>query len=342
MNMLFESVGFSYPSGGGALKDLSFEVGSGELVAVIGPSGSGKSTLLKLVSGLEQGHNGRILLDGVDLAPLAVHQRRMGMVFQNYALFPHMSVLDNIAYGLKLQGIGMTDRAARVMELLDMVGMQGLQDRSVRQLSGGQQQRVALARALAIEPRALLLDEPLSALDAGIRGHLRDQIRALQQRLGITTLLVTHDQEEALVMADKVAVLKQGQLLQIATPKQLYEHPANMAVAAFVGLSTIWPATVTEPGWVDTGFARLAAPTGQRAPGARVHLLARPEHVQPDPPEGAANRLEGRVGTTRFLGAVSRYDFHVRGANTPLLTESRQVATTAIALSPAHIRVLDH
>lgn len=180
MSLVFEDVGFAYAGSGQGLQDISFEVARGELMAVIGPSGSGKSTLLKLVSGLERGHSGRILLDGVDLLPQPVHMRRMGVVFQNYALFPHMRVVDNIAYGLKVRGIHPAARQAKAMELLEMVGMQGMHARSVRQLSGGQQQRVALARALAIDPQALLLDEPLSALDAGIRGHLRDQIRALQ------------------------------------------------------------------------------------------------------------------------------------------------------------------
>jgi putative spermidine/putrescine transport system ATP-binding protein len=341
MSLVFDQVGFAYAASGQGLQDISFEVARGELVAVIGPSGSGKSTLLKLVSGLERGHSGRVLLDGADLSPLPVHLRRMGMVFQNYALFPHMHVLDNIAYGLKLRGVDAGARRAKAMELLDMVGMPDMHDRSVRQLSGGQQQRVALARALAIDPQALLLDEPLSALDASIRGHLRDQIRVLQKRLGITTLLVTHDQEEALVMADKVAVLKDGRLLQIDTPHHLYEAPATTTVAAFVGLSTIWAVTVSAPDWIDTGFAQIKTDTGHRPIGARVHMLVRPEHVQPDPPHGTPNRLEGHPGTTRFLGAVSRYDFHVRGASQPALSESRQVATHAIALPPEHIRLLD-
>ena len=342
MSLLLDQVGFTYAASGQGLQDISFEVARGELVAVIGPSGSGKSTLLKLVSGLERGHSGRILLEGEDLSPQPVHLRRMGMVFQNYALFPHLHVLGNVAYGLKLRGMDLAARRKKAMELLELVGLQGFQDRPVRQLSGGQQQRVALARALAIDPRALLLDEPLSALDAGIRGHLRDQIRALQQRFGTTTLLVTHDQEEALTMADRVAVFKEGRLLQIATPRELYEQPASTAVAGFVGRSTLWAARVVGTGWVDTGFARLAVDTARRPDGSAVHLLVRPEHVQPDPAPDTPNRLQGQPGTQRYLGALSRYDFHVPGASQPVLAESRRVATHAIALPPEHIRLLDH
>ena len=342
MSLQLQQVGFTYASSGQGLDDISFEVGRGELVAVIGPSGCGKSTLLKLVSGLERGHSGRILLDGVDLSPQPVHLRRMGMVFQSYALFPHLNVQDNVAYGLKLRGMDVSARHKRASELLALVGLEGFQGRPVRQLSGGQQQRVALARALAIDPQALLLDEPLSALDASIRGHLRDQIRELQQRFEITTLLVTHDQNEALSMADRVAVLKDGRLLQMATPQELYEQPNCTAVAGFVGLSTVWPARVLAPGWVDTGFAKLAADTAKRKSGSAVHLLVRPEHVLRDPPPGTPNRLEGWAGIQRYLGALCRYDFHVPGASQPVLTESRVVAKHAIALPPEQIRLLDH
>ena len=341
MSLVLEHVGFAYAKSGQGVHDVTMEVERGELVAVIGPSGSGKSTLLKLVSGLEQGHTGRILLDGVDLSPQPVHLRRMGMVFQNYALFPHLSVQDNVAYGLKLRGVDLSARRKRASELLELVGLEGLQSRAVQQLSGGQQQRVALARALAIEPQALLLDEPLSALDASIRGHLRDQIRELQQRFGITTLLVTHDQNEALSMADRVAVLTDGCLLQMATPEELYDRPNCTLVAGFVGLSTIWAAHVVAPGWIDTGFAKLAADTAGRSIGAAVHLLVRPEQVVLDPPPGTPNRLVGRAGTRRFQGALSRYDFHIPEAVTPVLTESRLVATHAIALPPEQIRLLD-
>ena len=222
------------------------------------------------------------------------------------------------------------------------MGLGDFAQRAVAQLSGGQQQRVALARALAIDPRALLLDEPLSALDASVRGHLRDQIRAIQQRFGATTLLVTHDQEEALAMADRVAMLKDGRLLQIATPRDIYENPASRAVAEFVGLSTILPAKVAGLNKLDLGFAQLAAPTGMRAPGTALHVLVRPEHIAADPAPGTPNRIAGRCGAQRYLGSLTRYDFEVPGAPRPFLAESARPATEAIAIAPGHIRLLDH
>ncbi|MDQ7975416.1 MAG: ABC transporter ATP-binding protein [Rhodocyclaceae bacterium] len=341
MSLTFDRVSYQYAGTRQGLHEVSFDVGDGELVAVIGPSGSGKSTLLKLVAGLEVGHSGRIALGGHDMAGTPVHQRGIGMVFQSYALFPHLSVQDNVAYGLALRGQPAARRRARARELLEVVGLAEHADRAVTQLSGGQQQRVALARALAIDPRALLLDEPLSALDASVRGHLRDQIRALQRRFGATTLLVTHDQEEALAMADRVAVLKDGRLLQMATPRELYERPAQRAVAEFVGLSTLLPGRVAGPDRVDLGFVELATATGARAAGQAVHVLVRPEHVRADPEPGTPNRLEGRAGAARYLGAVTRYDFEVAGAPRPFLAEGHVSAVRAIAIAPEHIRLLD-
>ncbi|CAA2099121.1 ABC transporter ATP-binding protein [Variovorax paradoxus] len=342
MSLLLDNVSYNYPGSTHGLHEVSIDVRTGELVAVIGPSGSGKSTLLKLVAGLETGHAGRIALGGDDMSRTPVHQRHIGMVFQSYALFPHLSVLDNVAYGLKLRKVGTAERRRRAQELLDIVGLGDFAQRAVAQLSGGQQQRVALARALAIDPRALLLDEPLSALDASVRGHLRDQIRSIQQRFDATTLLVTHDQEEALVMADRVAMLKDGRLLQIATPREIYENPASRAVAEFVGLSTILPARVSGADRIDLGFAELAAPTGRRARGAEVHVLVRPEHIRPDPAPDAPNRLAGRAGAQRYLGALTRYDFEVPGAGKPFLAESALPAAGAIAIAPEHLRLLDH
>ena len=218
MSLVLDRVSYTYPGSHQGLHDVSIDIQRSELVAVIGPSGSGKSTLLKLVSGLSDGYSGRIVLDGEDLQGRPVHKRNVGMVFQSYALFPHLSVLDNVAYGLRLRKLPAAQCRARAFELLSMVDLMAHAERGVGQLSGGQQQRVALARALAIDPKALLLDEPLAALDASIRGHLRDQIRQIQQRFGATTLLVTHDQEEALAMADRVAMLKDGRCLLYTSP----------------------------------------------------------------------------------------------------------------------------
>ena len=341
MSLVLDRVSYTYPGTTQGLHDISVDIRTGELVAVIGPSGSGKSTLLKLVSGLETGHSGRITLNGEDLSNKPVHQRHIGMVFQNYALFPHLNVLDNVAYGLKLRKVPTVERHRRAQELLDVVGLGDYAQRAVAQLSGGQQQRVALARALAIDPRALLLDEPLSALDASVRGHLRDQIREIQQRFNATTLLVTHDQEEALTMADRVAVMQEGRLLQIATPRELYEHPATRAVAQFVGLSTLLPAKVSASDRVDLGFAELSASTGTRTPGTAVHVLIRPEHIRADPVDGSVNRLAGRTGAQRYLGALTRYDFEVPGSSRPFLAESAWPAREAISVEPANVQLLD-
>jgi putative spermidine/putrescine transport system ATP-binding protein len=342
MSLVLNQVSYTYPGSRYGIFDISFSVETGELVAVIGPSGSGKSTLLKLVSGLTIGHSGLIVLDGDNLSTKPVHQRNIGMVFQNYALFPHLDVAANVAYGLKFRKVAEPERRRRALELLALMGLEDYASASVSRLSGGQQQRVALARALAIDPKALLLDEPLAALDASIRGYLRDQIRTIQKRFNTTTLLVTHDQEEALTMADQVAVLKEGKLLQMAPPKEIYSFPASRDVAEFVGLSSIFPATVSAPDEIDTGFCRLATATGARTPGQRVFALMRPEHLVSDPAAGTVNRLEGRVGAVRYLGSVHRYDFHVADAAKPFLVESHGVAERAVAIPPEHIRLLDH
>jgi putative spermidine/putrescine transport system ATP-binding protein len=341
MSLSLDQVSYRYPGTNVGLSDVSFSVAEGELLAVIGPSGSGKSTLLKLIAGLELGHSGTISLGGRNLSAVPVHQRNIGVVFQSYALFPHLNVRDNIAYGLKLRKVPEPERRKRSGDLLDIIGMAEYADRSVAQLSGGQQQRVALARALAINPSALLLDEPLAALDASIRGHLRDQIREVQRRFNATTLLVTHDQEEALSMAQRVAVLVDGRVVQLATPRQLYEEPATCAVARFVGLSTLFEVTVVNQDRIDLGFCVLAAPTGHRTPGTRVFALVRPEHVQADPAPQAVNRLVGQPGMQRYLGSVVRYDFQIAGAPLPVLVESRTVASEAIAIPPEHLRLLD-
>src|SRR5579872_1708805 len=218
-----------------ALDGLSIEMAPGELVALLGPSGCGKTTALRIVAGFETADTGSVLVDGKDISSVPAAKRDMGMVFQSYSLFPNMNALDNVAFGLRMRKIATAERRKHASELLDMVGLPPQAKQYPHQLSGGQQQRVALARALAIEPRVLLLDEPLSALDAKVRLQLREQIRTLQQRLGTTTLFVTHDQEEALSMADRVGVMNKGRLEQIAAPDELYDHPATAFVAEFVG-----------------------------------------------------------------------------------------------------------
>jgi putative spermidine/putrescine transport system ATP-binding protein len=348
MSLILDQVGYRYPNSEHGVDAVSLDIKPGELVAVIGPSGSGKSTLLKLVSGLTLGHSGSITLNGQNLSGRPVHTRNIGMVFQNYALFPHLNVVDNVAYGLKLRGMTPDLRRRKAGELLEIMGLSEHAQRSVALLSGGQQQRVALARALAINPSALLLDEPLAALDASIRGQLRDQIRQIQRRFNATTLLVTHDQEEALSMADRVAIMKEGQVLQFAEPQHLYDHPVSKAVAEFVGISTILPATVQSATRLDLGFCILNTRHCEAPAGSKVFVLIRPEHIEPNPEPNAVNRLEGRAGIQRFLGSVCRYDFHVFNTSSappaPFIVESSmgdlRRPTSAIAISPDDVHVL--
>jgi putative spermidine/putrescine transport system ATP-binding protein len=229
-----------------ALDGLDLQLTPGELVVLLGPSGCGKTTALRILAGLERQDAGEIRVAGEDLTHVPANKRDMGMVFQAYSLFPHLTVLDNVAFGLKLRGRSRSERRTRAGDMLDLVGLGTQKDRYANQLSGGQQQRVALARALAIEPRVLLLDEPLSALDAKVRVQLRDEIRRVQIDVGTTTLFVTHDQEEALAVADRVGVMNAGRLDQIATPAELYSSPATPFVGEFVGLSNRLPAQVRD------------------------------------------------------------------------------------------------
>lgn len=283
-----------------ALDGLTLRAEPGELVALLGPSGCGKTTALRIVAGLDEPSTGRVLIDGTDVTRVPANKRDMGMVFQAYSLFPHLSALDNVAFGLKLRGRSRAERNRRAAEMLELVGLAEHAGKYAEQLSGGEQQRVALARALAIEPQVLLLDEPLSALDAKVRAQLREQIRHIQLELGITTLFVTHDQEEALAMADRVAVLNGGTLEQIDTPAELYAHPATPFVADFIGLSNYIPALV------DNGSVRLLGVSLQAKPGSLTAgaglALVRPEGLVLK----ADDDGPGVVESNAFLGAISR------------------------------------
>jgi putative spermidine/putrescine transport system ATP-binding protein len=285
-----------------ALDGLDLAVRPGELLALLGPSGCGKTTALRVLAGFETPDGGGVFVDGADIGGVPAHRRDIGMVFQSYSLFPHLSALDNVAFGLRMRGVGGTQRRARAAELLELIGLPRHGDRFPHELSGGQQQRIALARALALRPRVLLLDEPLSALDAKVRVALREEIRNLQRELGITTLFVTHDQEEALSIADRVAVLRNGRLEQCAEPSELYDRPTSAFVAEFVGTMNRIPGrTGTDGDAVEVLGQRLPV-IGAGPAAAVVDVLVRPEAVRvvADPAGGALV-----VGTT-FLGAVTR------------------------------------
>jgi putative spermidine/putrescine transport system ATP-binding protein len=288
-----------------ALDNLDLTVEPGELVALLGPSGCGKTTTLRLLAGLEDADTGQITVAGKDITRLPASKRDMGMVFQAYSLFPHMTVQQNVAFGLRLRKVSSVERDRQAKEMLGLVGLDTQADRFPHQISGGQQQRVALARALAIQPQVLLLDEPLSALDAKVRAQLRDQIRRIQLEVGITTLFVTHDQEEALAIADRVAVMREGRIEQLAPPTQIYSRPATPFVAEFVGLTnrlagTVSGGTVTVRGR-DLPLVDLSTPAGP------VTALVRPEAVTLSS-EGSSESgpLVGTVIASAFLGATSR------------------------------------
>jgi len=283
-----------------ALDGLSLTLAPGELVALLGPSGCGKTTALRIVAGLDEADSGRVVVDGRDISAVPANKRDMGMVFQAYSLFPHMTTQQNVEFGLKLRGDDRGKRAARAKEMLELVGLSQYAGRYAHQLSGGQQQRVALARALAIEPAVLLLDEPLSALDAKVRAQLRDEIRRVQLEVGTTTLFVTHDQEEALAIADRVGVMSHGRLEQVAAPSELYARPVSRTVAEFVGLMNRLPARVVDGRAVVLG-ASLGLLEGSISSGEGTALV-RPESVEVH----AAERGDARVVTVSFLGPITR------------------------------------
>ena len=296
------------------VRDFSLAVEQGEFVSFLGPSGCGKTTVLRMVAGFETPTRGSIRIDGRDVVPLRPNQRNIGMVFQAYALFPNLTVAQNIAFGLRIAGMPRAEIATRVEEMLALIHLPELGQRYPYQLSGGQQQRVALARALAVRPKVLLLDEPLSALDAKIRVSLRQEIRAIQQRLGITTIFVTHDQEEALSMSDRIVVMNGGVAEQVGDPFTVYNHPVTNFVANFVGTLTVLEATLTDPatGVLDVGGqpVRLGRPVPAAA-GTRLPLSLRPESLSPAGTGACA--LTGQVVSVDFLGSVVRVRLAIGG-----------------------------
>ncbi|MGM1017246.1 MAG: ABC transporter ATP-binding protein [Actinomycetota bacterium] len=282
------------------LHGVDLDIEPGEFVSLLGPSGCGKTTALRVLSGLENADGGAVLLGGQDVSRVPTNRRDIGMVFQSYSLFPHLRVAENTAFGLRRRGVGKTEAGRRALDALALVGLDHLADRFPHQLSGGQQQRVALARALVTEPRVLLLDEPLSALDAKVRVQLRDEIRRIQLRLGITTVFVTHDQEEALAVSDRIAVMDAGRIDQIDTPEGLYRRPATAHVAAFVGLSSV--VTGVASGGRVTVWGR-DLPLQTTADGA-VDVLLRPENLRFV--AQSESDTAGVVEESTFLGSIRR------------------------------------
>jgi putative spermidine/putrescine transport system ATP-binding protein len=282
-----------------AVDDVTLDIPDGRLVCLLGPSGCGKTTLLRLIAGLEAPSAGQILVGGADITGVPTHKRDFGMVFQSLALFPHLTVGENVAYPLAIRGTPRTERRAKAEALLDLVRLPGVADRRIHQLSGGQRQRVAIARGLAIDPKLFLLDEPLSALDANLREHMQMELRQLQQRLGVTTLIVTHDQKEALTMADIVIVMEGGRIRQMGTPMEIYRNPVDAFVAGFIGSSNLLPARLIDGGTLEVSGRRIALTEDDRVncPPGDALLAIRPEDVRLDP-EG----VPARVTFVRDLG----------------------------------------
>jgi spermidine/putrescine transport system ATP-binding protein len=297
-----------------AVDDLNLELGGGEFFTLLGPSGCGKTTTLRMIAGFERPSVGAIRIEGMDVAQLPPHRRPTNTVFQSYALFPHLSVRHNVAFGLKRKRVPKREISSRVEAELERVGLTAEANRRPAQLSGGQQQRVALARALVNLPKVLLLDEPLGALDLKLRKGLQVELKRIQREVGITFVYVTHDQEEALTMSDRIAVMNRGRVEQIGTPEDVYERPATTFVAGFIGVSNLMPATVSGSGEVrlDHGPA-LQAPTGGMQPGEHCHAVVRPEKLQIEPiavgrapSSNGLPRLEGTIESSIYLGTATQ------------------------------------
>jgi putative spermidine/putrescine transport system ATP-binding protein len=292
----------TFPDATRALQPVSLEVGRGETVVFLGPSGCGKTTLLRIIAGLETPDaGGRVLFNAVDVTAVPIEKRNVGMVFQSYALFPNMSVAENIGYGLRIRAIGRKERAARVAELVELTGIKGLEQRRIDQLSGGQRQRVALARAVAVHPSVLLLDEPLTALDAALRERLRGELDRLLRTLGITTVYVTHDQAEAMILGDRIVVMRNGAIVQIGSPRSIYLEPTSRFVAEFIGAANIIEAAVKD-GYAVLPGGRMRMPNGT-ASGV-VTAMLRPEAIAIIASGGAD--LCGCVETVSFIGDRQR------------------------------------
>ncbi len=336
-----EDCGKTFADGTRALEPLTLDIAQGETLVLLGPSGCGKTTMLRIIAGLERPDaGGRVLFNGADVTRVPIEARKVGMVFQSYALFPNMDVAANIAYGLKIRGVGKTERAARVAELVALTGIKGLEGRRIDQLSGGQRQRVALARAVAPRPGVLLLDEPLTALDAALRERLRGELDRLLRALGITTVYVTHDQAEAMALGDRIVVMRKGAIAQVGAPRDIYFAPASRFVAEFIGAANIIEAAVADGVLVLPG-GRVAVP-GIAATG-KAFAMVRPESIKIVSPDAAD--LCGRIETVSFTG--DRLRLTVSGAaDSPLAIDAanslavRVGERVGLAIESAAVRLL--
>ena len=324
-----------------ALDHVSLQVAQGELLTILGPSGSGKTTLLKVVAGFETPDGGRVTVGGADITSLPPARRDIGMVFQNYALFPHLSVAANVAFPLEMRNVAKPEIERRVAEALAMVELKGYEARLPRQLSGGQQQRVALARAIVFNPRLLLLDEPFGALDRKLRETMQLEVRRLQRRLGLTTIFITHDQEEALVLSDRIAVMNRGTIQQIATTTEIYERPANDFVADFVGESNIFHGTMGAAGTVTLEGGRTLQVRGDKSAGSKVGVLMRPERFA----STGANAFTGEVIESVYLGTSFKLRLACEGGLELLVRQPARGALpaagtkVAVGIEPESIHV---
>ncbi|MEM7440109.1 MAG: ABC transporter ATP-binding protein [Pseudomonadota bacterium] len=338
-----------------AIEEISMDIGKGEFFSLLGASGCGKTTLLRMLAGFESTSNGEIFIDGQPMSDVPPHHRPVNMVFQNYAIFPHLNVRDNIAYGLRKMKLSRAEKDAMVEEMLDLIALPGFGKRKATELSGGQRQRIALARALILKPKVLLLDEPLGALDKKLREQMQLELRALQRQVGITFVFVTHDQEEALTLSDRIAVMSGGKLLQVDTPEGLYEAPQNREVAGFIGNMNFFRGIVrrngASMGAIEAeGLGTIEVPLDRltQANGAPVDVALRPEKFalsREKPTNGHV--VSGKIGTSAYLGDRSHYYVHVDGKADPVAVSAPNMVGQTnsgdlwLSFSPDSVVVLD-
>lgn len=325
-----------------AINDVSMDIGQGEFFSLLGASGCGKTTLLRMLAGFESTSSGEIYIDGQPTSDVPPHHRPVNMVFQSYAIFPHLNVADNIAYGLRKQKLSKARRMEMVDEMLDLIKLSGYGGRKANELSGGQRQRIALARALILRPKVLLLDEPLGALDKQLREQMQLELRALQRQVGITFVFVTHDQEEALTLSDRIAVMSGGQVLQVDTPAGLYETPQSREVASFIGNMNFFRGTVrrngASDGAVDTeGLGSIPVPLENltKPDGTPVQVALRPEKIalSETKPDGAIHAVEGKISNAAYLGERSHYYINIDGKDEPVAVSSQNLSRMSGASS---------